>query len=318
MASPPRNQRDYEPGLVEIADGVHAYLQPDGGWGWSNAGILVGAEESLLVDTLFDLKLTAAMLDSMAGLTSGRPIKQLVNTHANGDHCYGNELVVGAEIIGSEAAAAEMEALPPATLAAMTAGGFGAELDDYLAAAFGPFTFTDITSTPPTRTFTERLTLQVEDHPVELYEVGPAHTGGDVIAHLPNQGVVFTGDILFIYGTPIIWDGPVANWIAACDLIDELDAHTIVPGHGPLTDATGVAMVRDYLGFVHAEASSRFAAGMSARDAAFDIELGPYADWGDSERIVINVDAVYRELDPQHEPTNVIDMFGAMASLARR
>ncbi|MGI9601834.1 MAG: MBL fold metallo-hydrolase, partial [Acidimicrobiales bacterium] len=172
------NNRDYRTGLVEVADGVHAFMQADGGWGWSNAGIARGDGESILVDTLFDLTLTAAMLDAMKTVTAGAPITTLVNTHANGDHCYGNELVTGAEIIGSEAARAEMENLPPAALAALTAGGFGEPLDQYLAAAFGPFRFDDITSTPPTRTFTERLDLDAGGRPVALYEVGPAHTAG--------------------------------------------------------------------------------------------------------------------------------------------
>ncbi|MGI9603582.1 MAG: MBL fold metallo-hydrolase, partial [Acidimicrobiales bacterium] len=291
------------------------YLQPDGGWGWSNAGVAVGGDESLLVDTLFDLSLTATMLDSMAPITDGAPIRTLINTHANGDHCYGNELVTGAEIIGSEAARAEMENLPPAALAALTAGGFGEPLDQYLAAAFGPFRFDDITSTPPTRTFTRRLDLEVGGRPIALHEVGPAHTAGDVIAHLPNDHVVFTGDILFIYGTPIIWDGPVANWVAACDLIDDLAPSVVVPGHGPLTDASGVDAVRRYLQFVHTEASTRHRAGQSALDAAFDIDLGEFADWGDWERIVINVDAVYAELDPDHQRADVMGLFGGMARL---
>ena len=92
---------DYEKGLVEVADGVHAYLQPDGGWGWSNAGLLVGYGASLLVDTLFDLRLTSEMLDAMTSVTASRPIGTVVNTHANGDHCYGNQLVKGATFIAS-------------------------------------------------------------------------------------------------------------------------------------------------------------------------------------------------------------------------
>ncbi|NNE74914.1 MAG: MBL fold metallo-hydrolase [Acidimicrobiales bacterium] len=304
--------------LTEIADGVFAYLAGDPGWGWSNAGLVCGEGQSLLVDTLFDLELTQRMLDGMAQHTATQPIRQLVNTHANGDHCYGNELVTGAEIIGSTATKDELERLPPSALAAMTAGGFGEPLDSYLQSAFGPFRFDNITATAPTRTFDHQLTVDAGGRTLELFEVGPAHTAGDVIAHLPDAGVVFTGDILFIAGTPIIWDGPVANWIAACDRIDGLGASTIVPGHGPVTDHRGVAMVRDYLAFVHAEASARHAAGFTALDAARDIELGSYRDWSDFERIVINVDAVYRELDPAYEPLPVLELFGAMATYLHR
>lgn len=86
-------------GLHELQDRCYAYLQPDGGWGWSNAGLVVGDGASLLIDTLFDLRMTAAMLEAMAPVREAAPIATVVNTHANGDHCYGNQLVSGAEIV---------------------------------------------------------------------------------------------------------------------------------------------------------------------------------------------------------------------------
>lgn len=305
----------YEQGLVEIGDGTYAYLQPDGSWGWSNAGLVRGDGRSLLVDTLFDLPLTSRMLEAMADVTGDAPIETLVNTHANGDHCYGNQLVTGAEVIASVAAAAEMEELPPAVLAGLLELDAGETTNAYLRDSFGSFDFTGIDPPRPTTTFTDRLALDVDGRTVELLEVGPAHTAGDVLVHLPGDGVIFTGDILFIEGTPIIWNGPVQNWLDACATIGDLGCTTIVPGHGPLTDDAGVQAVADYLTFVRAEATARFEAGMRAEDAARDIELGHYRDWLDWERVVINVDAVYRELDPDRPPTGVIDLFRAMAEL---
>lgn len=308
----------YDKGLREIADGLFAYLQPDGGWGWSNAGLLVDGDTSLLVDTLFDLKLTAEMLDAMAAHTSAAPIATVVNTHANGDHTYGNELVVGAEIISSASTAAEMEAVPPAMLAAMMKADYPeAAMAEYLQGAFGAFDFEGITLTPPTQTFSDRTQLQVGDRAVDLVEVGPAHTEGDVLAFVPDADAVFTGDILFIDGTPLMWAGPVANWVAACDLIIESGASLIVPGHGPLTDAAGVGRVRDYLLYVEHEARLRFDDGMSVIDAAFDIDLGEYGDWLDSERIVINVDTMYSHFEPGRESLGIIGQFGGMANYKR-
>jgi glyoxylase-like metal-dependent hydrolase (beta-lactamase superfamily II) len=83
----------YELGLHELGDGLYAYLQPDGGWGWSNAGLITAGGTSLLVDTLFDLKLTQDMLDAMASVTERSPIEQAFNTHGNGDHWFGNSLL---------------------------------------------------------------------------------------------------------------------------------------------------------------------------------------------------------------------------------
>ncbi|CAB4899179.1 unannotated protein [freshwater metagenome] len=300
-------------GLHELGDGCFAYLQPDGGWGWSNAGLIVGDGVSLLVDTLFDLRLTAEMLASMVPAVAGAPIATLVNTHANGDHCYGNQLVIGAEIIASESAAHEMSEVPPSMLAALT--NAPGELGDLFRSFFGSFEFDGIEHTLPTRTFQDRLDLDVGGRLVELIEVGPAHTAGDVIAYVPDARTVYTGDILFIGGTPIVWAGPLTNWISACDLMLGMDIETVVPGHGPLTDKAGIIQVRDYLSFVQHEATARFEAGMDAWDAARDIALNGFGNWGESGRISVNVDTVYRSLDPAHESPNVIEQFRRMAAL---
>jgi len=306
----------YTKGLHDLGDGCFAYLQPDGGWGWSNAGLIVGDGTSLLVDTLFDLRLTAEMLASMEGATAAAPIATVVNTHANGDHCYGNELVGGAQIVASSAAAEEMTDVPPALLADLTATP--GEVGDIFRRMFGDFQFSGITLTLPTRTFDGRLELDVGGRPVELIEVGPAHTRGDVIVYSPQDKAVFTGDILFIGGTPIVWAGPLANWIAACDLMLGMDVETVVPGHGPITDKAGVAQVRDYLTFVADAATSRHDAGMSAWEAAQDIALGEFGDWGESGRLAVNVEAVYRDLEPGYVPAGIVEQFRRMVELEER
>jgi cyclase len=308
----------YPLGLHELGDNCFAYLQPDGSWGWSNAGLVVGDGASLLVDTLFDLVLTERMLDAMRPVTRTAPIATLVNTHANGDHCYGNQLVDHAEIIASAATAHEMTEVPPSMMAALNAapGEVGALFRSF----FGDFQFDGIELRLPTRTFERRLDVEVGGRLVELIEVGPAHTAGDTIVHLPDAHTVFTGDILFIGGTPIVWAGPLANWIAACDLMLGMDVEVVVPGHGPVTDKAGVAQVRDYLSFVDTEASARQAAGVDAFDAARDIAraIGTREDfgaWGEFGRIVVNVETVYRNLDPTHTTPNVVEQFRRMAEV---
>jgi glyoxylase-like metal-dependent hydrolase (beta-lactamase superfamily II) len=314
----------YAKGLHEVADGVHAYLQPDGGWGWSNAGLIAGDGASLLVDTLFDLRLTAEMLTAMEPITSDRPIATLVNTHANGDHCFGNELVAGpgVEIVASAAAAAEMDEAPPESLAALVNGvdQMPDAMADFIRRNLGPFEFGGITATPPTRTFSGVDHFELGGRTVELIEVGPAHTAGDVLVWLPDERVVFTGDILFIEGTPILWAGPVGNWIEACDRIIELDAAVIVPGHGPLTDADGVRAVSEYLRTVEEGTRARHGAGMTAREAVLDIhaelDATPFGSWGDRERLVINVETIWATLEPGYVQPSILKLFSRMAQLA--
>jgi glyoxylase-like metal-dependent hydrolase (beta-lactamase superfamily II) len=274
-----------------------------------------------LVDTLFDLKLTREMLGAMraAAPRAAKTIGTLVNTHHNGDHCYGNELVEGAEIIASAHAAEEMKREQPALLANFMKAAPGMGLTgEYLMHCFGAFDFNGITPTPPTTTFSGTMHRHVGNKTVNLIEVGPAHTGGDVLVHVPADRTVFTGDILFIEGTPIMWAGPVANWIAACDQILRLDCETIVPGHGPVTDKRGVKAVQDYLTYIRDEARERYDAGLSARDAAHDIALGDYDAWGDAERIAVNVATLYREFSGDATPPNPAELFTLMGEIWKK
>ena len=294
----------YTKGAHEVADGVWAYLQPDGGWGLSNAGLVAGSGDagSLLVDTLFDMELTAEMLGALGRATpAAERISTVVNTHANGDHCYGNPAVAGAEIIASAASATEMAELPASVLAAfMAAAPDMGEAGAYLLDIFGVFHFEGIEPDGPTRTFTGQLDLDVGGRTVQLIEVGPAHTAGDVVVVVPDAGVVFTGDIVFHGLHPIVWTGPVSNWIAACDRLLALDGiDVVVPGHGPVSDLGCVADLKGYLEHLTVEARARFEAGMSPVAAATDIgralRQGPYTGLGEAERLVANVNALYKD-----------------------
>jgi len=122
------------------------------------------------------------------------------------------------------------------------------------------------------------------------------------VVHVPDAGVLFGGDLLFIGCTPIVWAGPIANWIVACDAMIAFDAPTVVPGHGPVTDPDGIRAVRGYLAHVAKEAEAAYRKGLSFVEAAQTIDLGEYATWLDAERVVPNVYRRYRELDPDHTP----------------
>ena len=256
------------------------------------------------------------------GGVGAAPVDSLVNTHANGDHCYGNSEVTGrwsgVEIVASTATAKEMADVPPSMLAALNQAP--GDVGELFRSFFGEFQFDGIEVEPPTRTFDGRVSLDVGGRRVDLIEVGPAHTAGDTIVHVPDAATVYTGDILFIGGTPIVWAGPLSNWVAACGLMLGMDIETVVPGHGPVTDKAGVRAVREYLAFVDTEATVRFEAGLDAFDAARDIgrALGldeRFTELGEFGRIAVNVEAVYRSLDSTHETPDVVEQFRRMAEL---
>jgi cyclase len=262
-----------------------------------------------------------------------------VNTHANGDHCWGNQALEGAEIIASRRSAREMEELPPARLAALVklarltqrmgaparhvlralgqAGirplGAVGRAAPFVVHAFGRYELSGLRLRPPTRTFDGELGLEVGGRAVTLLEVGPAHTQGDVIVHVPDARTVFTGDLLFTEAHPIVWAGPFSNWIAACERIEALAPEHVVPGHGRLSTLADVRATREYLAYVFSEAKLRHAANMSASAAARDITLdGRFAHWSEAERIVANVAMAYRELDGRSDAPNAIELFASM------
>ena len=191
-----------------------------------------------------------------------------------------------------------------------------------MARALADWDFAGIELRPPTTLVDDRLALELDGITVHLIHVGPAHTAGDVIVHLPAERVVFTGDVLFRLCTPIGWEGTFDGWIRALDTIIALDPVVVVPGHGPLSGLEGPREMKAYLAYVRGEAARFYAAGLSTRDAASRIDLGPYAGWTEPERVVFQIERAYRELrgEPWDAPIDVTKLFRDMHALrtARR
>jgi cyclase len=328
----------FEGGLHEVAPGVFAWLQPNGEWGESNAGLVMGDGAALLIDTLWDPRLTRRMLDAIDE-RAGVPIEVLVNTHSDGDHVWGNQLLEGTEIVATEAAIELIGHEPPAALQRFKAAApwlkrvgrvplprvHLRELGRYVEAMLAPYDFSDVRLTPPNRGFSGELVKQAGGREVRLIEVGPAHTGGDLIAHVQDAGVVFAADVLFVGVVPVMWAGPTSNWIAALDRILSLEAEAIVPGHGPLCGSAEVEALRDYLAWVDAEAGSRLARGLSVTETARELVLGdeyrraPWAEWDSPERMVITVATIDRHRRGEASgvgPRERAALFAQVAALA--
>jgi glyoxylase-like metal-dependent hydrolase (beta-lactamase superfamily II) len=309
----------YTHGLHDLGGGTWAWLQPDGGWGWSNAGLIESDGEALLVDTLMGVNLTRGMLEAMrASIPAAAKIGRLVNTHSNVDHTLGNQLLADAEIIAARPTAEAIAAFNPADLADQQAWEARGEAGDFFLETMGrTFDFTGVVVTAPNRTFERELTVEVGAKQVRLTNLGPAHTEADTIVYSPADRCVFTGDLLFNEGHPIVWDGPISNWIAACDHIAALDVETVVPGHGAVTGKQAVRNLKGYFEFVLAESGKRLAAGMGWEAAANDIALDGFRGWGEAERICANVRAAYRDLGGDVRGGGAGGVFGAMQRYRR-
>ena len=338
--TPLGNPPAFDGGPQQVSPGTWAWIQPNGELGESNAGLVVGDGASLLIDTLWDERLTRRMLEALVPARAGAPITTLFNTHGDGDHWYGNALLGEAEIVATELAAAQMEEEPPAMLSRMgplpsIAGALSSvpllpgkpRLRGIagFAEALASFDFAGLQPRMPTRTFAGESAIEVGGRRVELIEVGPAHTPGDAIAWLPDARVCFSGDIVFSGVTPIMWTGPASNWIAALERIAALEPAAIVPGHGPVCD---VERVRELIGYwTYLIRSVPEGAADAIVELTEELVLGveyrtsPWGEWLATERTLINVALISRERDGIEGPLSVparIGLISQMGALRER
>ena len=286
------------PETVEVADGVFAYVQPDGSWWINNTGFVVGSDGVTAIDASSTERRTRGFLDAIRHVTPA-PVRTLVNTHQHGDHTNGNCLFGAATIIGH----------------ANCRDGVKEQRIGGLEAVFGDVEWGDLSIAPPTLTFEHEMALWVDDLLVELHYIGgPAHTTGDVLAWLPDRGVLFSGDLVFNGGTPFVLMGSVSGSLAAVERLRTYGATTIVPGHGAVCGPDRLDAVAGYLELVQRIAAEGKAAGLAPLDAARQAELGEYAEWLDAERIVGNLHRAYVELDGQ-PPGAAIDIIAAFGDM---
>lgn len=248
------------------------------------------------------------------------PITDALITHSNGDHTHGTQLLDrSVRIIAAKGTSEEIEHGPaPEMLARIQTADLGPVATRYLRDRFGHFDFSGIKLRNADLTFDRDLAIELGGRRVDLLNLGPAHTTADSVVHVADAGVLFAGDLLFIGCTPIVWAGPIANWVAACDAMIALDAPTVVPGHGPVTGPDGIRAVRGYLAHIAEQAEAAYRKGLSLPEAVETIDLGEYASWLDSERVVVNVYQRYRELDPDTPRQDLLALLVMQAEWAAR
>jgi len=296
----------WEPGVKQLAPNIYAYIQSKATWYWSNAGFIVGNDYVVVVDSLATVGLTQRFRDEIRKITD-KPIRYLINTHHHGDHTYGNHVFAGATIISHDRCRGEL------TEARM--------LDpDLLNTIFPEFDFRGIAATPAHITFDKRLTLHIDGREVRLLHFGPGHTIGDIIVHLPEDGIIFTGDLVFLYSTPLGMEGSFAGWLRNLEALAKLGARIYVPGHGPVCGVEGLNLCRDYLVLVQGEARKRFDKSRTVDEAAKDIDLGQFRQWPNHERILPNLERLWREFrgeDPATSKLNLVEVLSRMDAMVK-
>jgi cyclase len=271
--------------LEEMAPGVHAFVQPDGGWMVNNCGVVVdGSGDAVVVDTTSTEQRNRAFLAEVAGLTDRDP-RLAVNTHSHPDHTYGNGfLPATTTIVGHRLC---REGVLRAGLAATQ------EL---------PADYGDLVVRPPDLTVDGDVTLHLGDLPVELTVLGPAHTTHDLGVWLPEQRALFAGDLAFAGGHPIFLDGSMLGFRRATQRMRELAPEVLLPGHGPVRRGEQILELLDrqeqYVDWIAAVAAESYAAGLTPLEAAQKALASgdhPSVDWPERERVVCNLHRAYAE-----------------------
>jgi cyclase len=273
--------------LSELLPGVFAYVQPDGSWWVNNAGAVLGDESVLVIDTCATAERTTLFLNALNEAVDGAPVRMAVNTHQHGDHTYGNSLLPATTVLFGHTHMREalrvdplIDGCPPAWQPVPDWGPVQRRLPDVAVEA--------------------KQTLYIGDRRVELmHPGGPAHTTGDLVVWLPDEAVLYSGDLVFSGLTPLILMGSVIGALNAIDWLESLDPRILVPGHGPVLTGPDIARVLDehrrYYRLVLDVADKGISQGLTPLEAAKEASLGEFADWLDAERIVLNLHREYAD-----------------------
>ena len=293
IATPPVSP----PYLLEVADHVYAYVQPHGGWCLNNAGVLAGRDGAVIIDTVATEKRARRMSEVVDRLGMG-PGRTLVNTHHHGDHTFGN-FVFGsvATIVAHERARVEM-----------------ADTGMALTRLWPDVEWGAVRVVLPTITFQDHLTIHALDRRVELIHVGPAHTTNDIVVWLPEDRVLFAGDVVLAGAAPFNLMGSIEGSFRALERLRALGPQTVVCGHGPVAGPELFDETEAYLRWIRTTAAEGIEHGLTPLQVARETGLGPFGHLLDPERVVGNLHRAYDELRGGElgRPLDVVTIFGEM------
>lgn len=204
-----------------VSDDVHVIFGLGG-----NVGVLATSRGAVIVDTM-TFPIQGRAIRELAERVGRGPTQAIVNTHYHGDHTHGNPgWAAGTKVVSTE-------------LTSTYLGMFDAE-----------FWEGDAAGTAPNETFTASHAMRIGDKTIRSHQIGPGHTGGDLVVLFVEDRVLHTGDLVFNARYPNIdleAGGSVAAWGDALDQVLALDFDRVIPGHGPVTDRAGVERFQRFI-----------------------------------------------------------------------
>ena len=273
----------WKSGLQEVAPNVFAYIHSGVGWDICNSGFIVGDDGVLVIDAMMVASQVRLYMEEIRKVTD-KPIRYVVNTHHHVDHSFGNQFYLPAEIVSHRGCREAL--ITRGADVGMLSERYPHYRDDWAEARL----------TPASISYEDKMIVHLGGKVIELLHPGPAHTYGDTLVYLPEDKVLFTGDVAFHYLTPLARDGHISNWIKVANgILNHLDATTLIPGHGPVSGKEVVSATLKYLRLVKRTSRSHFQRGASVEDTSRAVLLGEYADWVEPERVMVNVQRLYQE-----------------------
>lgn len=286
--------------LTQLADGVYAAIALPGGKAFSNAGIVDLGDQTLIFDA-FETPAAAADLKSAAEQLTGHPASYLIISHCHADHWGGNQAFAPeTSIITTDAIRAEMpdaigwmidlkenpadleEAIQEDTerLETETDERMRASLQASIARMTG---WQEILPTfelrYPEQTFRGRLTFYGTRRTAELVEVAPAHTASDAYLSLPDDRIVFMGDLGFLQSQPfMVYCDPQA-WASQLEQLEQFDVETFVPGHGPLGTKVDLTLQRQYITLLEDLVAQAISDGLTPEETLQKTLPPPFDGW---------------------------------------
>ncbi len=270
-------------GLIQVAPDAYAYVQATGAGGVSNAGLIVGPDGLIVIDTLATTPMNLAFLGSIRDVT-GLPVTHLFITHHHPDHVQGIQYFLPTNVICHPACRDEIVRNGP------DAHKKWAKLRPHFAKDV-----VGIRICIPNQTLEGKTTFYVGKRRVEIMHLGAAHTYGDLMAYLPEEKLLFAGDLMFYKVAPWVIHGYYGGWMKVMDRILALDVETIVPGHGPIVGKAELVEFRDCLATVYDGARRGFEKGLPEAEAFAAVDLSRFHDWIHPERHKDNLVRAYGE-----------------------
>ena len=270
------------PRVVKVAEGVYAFI---GGGGRTNSGFVVTKKGVVVIDTQGPKALALELRKRIREVTK-KPVLYVINTHYHGDHTFGNQYFSEAGAIISQINTRRDMLKKDKKNRAMFRKFFGRK------------SLRDFVLTLPNLTFKEKLIIRSVEKPLRLIHTPRAHTSGDIVVFMPEDSVVFTGDILYKGRLPWLGDGSLEGSIRAVDMLLGLRAETYIPGHGGVATRKDVLEYKKYLLALRREVRRLMAEGKTLAEIKREIRLPAFRKYRKYRKwLPLNAEKAYMELE---------------------